>query len=364
MTLSRTLQAALIIPLCASAVDVTHIPVVCSDIQTQDGYKFPFDLPAGADLSILQGQTTIASWENGEQQALLPEVIRLGNNSVITRTCRDVLIQVSTVDDDQSVREHWLNYTATEGTTKPVLPTTGNPVTPGNQVHNTQFQNNTAKPDLPTPENQTANHGWIAYLFVVPLIIGLLLYCYWSRKKGSFLWLCNALKKRFSTKAERSEPAETRPLSVIEMQEILPTENQQNGISLENVNATHPSGSGENGVAQDSPRGSVHVVRIHPRCDGINSLDHKLENEEFQPTANGHLNIPDVDIASHHGDTNSVRNMRDDPGGSSGDVRLDIPEAEPLVNRGGQNQDHVNRCSVTPEPDVESKPRVKNIGDY
>ncbi|CAB1449745.1 unnamed protein product [Pleuronectes platessa] len=326
MTLSRTLQAVLIVRLCASAVDISE------------------------RLRLLFGKMET-------QPTFLPEVIRLDNNSVITRTCRDLVIKFLTLDDAGQLEEQQLNIITTGNSY--------NPVTPGNQVNNTQFQNNTAKPDLPTAENQTA-HVWIAFGALIGLsviIVGVLLYLYW-KKKMSFLWPCNGLKQRFSTEAERSMPAETRPLSEIEMQEILPTGNPQNGISLEKVDATHPSGSGENGVAQDSPRGSVHVVRIHPRCDGTNSPDHIMANKEFQPTANGHLNIPDVDIASHHGDMNSVRNMRDDPGGSSGDVRLDIPkaEAEPLVNRGGQ--DHVSRCSATPEPDVESKPRVKNFGDY
>ncbi|XP_060946785.1 uncharacterized protein LOC133023741 [Limanda limanda] len=310
-----------------------------------------------ARASFHSAWTTIASWENGEKPKLLDEVIQLDNNSVITRTCRDFLIKV-TIDDDQGVREYWLNFTTTEITTEPVLPT------PGSQVNNTEFsQANTAEPVPLTTGSLTAiSVGITVGAIVFSVIIGVSLYlCLSKRKKQSFLWLCNALKKRFSTEAESSEPGETRHLS--EGQDTSATGNQPNGISLEEVVATYPSGCGENGGAKDNPHGSVHDISVRPRCDAANIM----AKEEFQPTANGHLNNPDVNGASHHGDMNSVRNLRDDPGGSDGDVREDSDteaEAEPLVNKGGQNQDHVGRCSATPEPDVESKTGVKNFGDY
>ncbi|XP_069380504.1 uncharacterized protein [Paralichthys olivaceus] len=112
---------------------------------------------------------------------------------------------------------------------------------------------------------------------------------------------------------------------------------------------------------------AVCLVSIHPQSNG---LDHKLRNEEIQSTSNEDLNTPDVDRASPHGEINSVRNMRDDPGGNKECVGVDIPdsdmiaEAEPLVNKSGYGQDHVGRSFATPGTDVESKPRVKNFGNY
>ncbi|XP_047199974.1 uncharacterized protein LOC118123899 isoform X2 [Hippoglossus stenolepis] len=280
MTLFWMFQAALIITLCASTVDVSTINVSCSDIQRQEGFQFKYDRPPGAEILVHHGKTLIGSLEIGKQPKLSSEVIRLDNKSVFTKQCRDLLIKVFTVKD-RHVKEHRLSFKVTANS--------DNPVTPSSQVNNTQFiQENTTEPVLPTPESHTAISSWIAYLIgalivVSVIIIGVFLYFYLSwKKKMSFPWPCNALKKCISTKAESSETQETRPLSGIEMQ-ILDTVNQQNGNSLENIpatepSATEPSGSGEDGVAQDSPHGSVHVVSIQPQCNG---LDHKLGNEEF-----------------------------------------------------------------------------------
>lgn len=69
-----------------------------------------------------------------------------------------------------------------------------------------------------------------------------------------------------------------------------------------------------------------------------------------------------------------IRKLRDDPGGAcyvTGQefVRADFRgsdvtgEAVPLVDMGGLVQDQVSRCFVALDTDVESRPKMKNVGN-
>ncbi|XP_069380509.1 uncharacterized protein [Paralichthys olivaceus] len=363
---------ALIVPLFAGPVDILRKNVSCAELKTSDGFEYKYDHPGGADINIYQNKTKIGFWENGNKPIHLTEVIRLDNNSVITEKCSDLQIQVLKYEA-QLVKENWFYFLVAVSVNLTV---------------------NTMKPDPETPPSHDYNRklimsvgadgavGAVGAFGAVGLIVVIVLFCCYmswklKMKRQQKAATCSEyfryLRTRYpikkqspTTPAESSGTGETRGSEIQEASAA--TESQQNGISLvEYVSATDPRGSGENGVEQDSSHGSMHVVSIHPQSNG---LDHKLRNEEIQSTSNEDLNTPDVDRASPHGEINSVRNMRDDPGGNKECVGVDIPdsdmiaEAEPLVNKSGYGQDHVGRSFATPGTDVESKPRVKNFGNY
>ncbi|XP_037648124.1 uncharacterized protein LOC119501664 isoform X2 [Sebastes umbrosus] len=380
-----------------------QINTSCSDIQTGEGFQFKHRCPDGSDLTVNDNKTKLAFAVIGtERKNYSGEVIRLDNNSVVTRKCRDLqiecivrntLILTGNLQGEESVIDICDDYKITEKLKNldPSYPTTPQNLTNG----------------VPVGVAVGVTVGVLLGVLVLCGIIGMLCYIFWFKKQHDgatvpeflrYLRTCSCLRN------ERGEAPKTGDPEGRGVQEVgsgaLDTTQHNGGIELSVISASDRRG--ENVIEQDDTLESVHSN--DPKAVGETppsfSLNHILRNKGIQPTANGDISAPDMNRASIHQAVNG--SLRDDPGGvndskGKGNVRIrEMPngrtrgdrgpeddendEGQPLmsdqraanqgfdmtggavalVDKRGFDPDPVSRCSTAPDTDVESTSNMKN----
>ncbi|XP_074512547.1 uncharacterized protein LOC141780960 [Sebastes fasciatus] len=352
----------------------------CSDIQTGEGFQFKHRCPEGSDWTVFDNKSVIAVFGT-QRKNHSEDVIRLDNNSVVTRGCRDLQIKCiapnGNLRGEESVIDICYDYKITDG----------------------------------VPDGVAVGVLGVLGVLVLCGFIGMLCYIFWFKKQHDgatvpeflrYLWTCSCLRN------ERAEAPTTGDPEGRGVQEVrsgaLDTTQHNGGIELSVISAS--DGNGENVIEQDDTLESVHST--DPEADGETplsfSLNRILRNEGIQPTANGDISAPDVSRASIHQAVNG--SLRDDPGGDpegvndskgKGNERIgEMPngrtrgdrgpeddendEGQPLmsdqraanqgfdmtggavalVDKRGFDPDPVSRCSTAPDTDVESTSNMKN----
>ncbi|KAG7504779.1 hypothetical protein JOB18_016904 [Solea senegalensis] len=82
--------------------------IACHVIETQDGFKFPLECPAGNEIAAYRDKIKIAIVEPSGQKKHSPEVMSIDDNSIVTKECRD--IQINCLIYGEAVRESWFYY--------------------------------------------------------------------------------------------------------------------------------------------------------------------------------------------------------------------------------------------------------------
>ncbi|XP_056263068.1 uncharacterized protein LOC130188672 isoform X2 [Pseudoliparis swirei] len=333
--------------------------ISCSDIKTDGGFTFPHECPQGSVI-----ETLVALAGPGIPKTKLSDKkIIIGNDSVVTRNCRDLKIKCFVPVKNDTVKETCLDYKVT-GMPNP------DPVQP------------------PTKENDINALTITLWVLGGPFVGASVLIVV------VMVWLCCCKNKSSGV------PWDLQYLRSCLINNISQTQNNGD-IRLSEISATDPrgsggsdgsggsGGSGGSAIEHGNTLESVHSHSIDATAPQSFRLDSTTQG--IQATESG-LVMSDGNGASNHRAMNS---LRDDPGGVNDNNRKAILETgemlsgwtagvrgpedhghedQPLLsnqraaNRGldmtgkpaalvhkrGVDPDRVSRRSTEPDTDVES----------
>ncbi|XP_071398778.1 uncharacterized protein [Centroberyx affinis] len=380
------------IPFCASKeLECLQRNASCDAIKITDGYQYSWSAPDGTEVEVYYNETLIAHvkpFQNDHTN----EVVRLDNNSVITKQClRNLRLKCIVPSGENLISERCFEYEVTD---KETVASTPPPVA------------STPPPVASTPPPWGIIFAGVAGVAgvarVVLFISGIL---YWR-----FCISRTTNPREGISQAERGAAGQTRRLGESEFQEVQEgirdnLDNQQPGpdsssFNRDSISLREPSDPDPHGTddVQAHTLGSLQLYSIDPGTDGKTPealhLDCNLSNGGTQLSNDREpvdlnsatLSVPDGDTASNHRVVN--RNLRDDPGGLNGSTGKDVniknrgipgdwtpgdqslkeqeEEGEPLLsdkrahiqdlNMTGEPIASVNKRGLDPDPDPDPNP--------
>lgn len=88
--------------------------ISCSDIKTDGGFTFPHECPQGSEIEVFDNGTLVALAGPGIPKTKLSDKkIIIGNDSVVTRNCRDLKIKCFVPVKNDTVKKTCLDYKVT-----------------------------------------------------------------------------------------------------------------------------------------------------------------------------------------------------------------------------------------------------------